>query len=113
MSHGLLGPHPIHNALVQVGGCYLPGPSRKVDIVGVVHLGQVVEGRGLRTKGHTNALAVKRKHELWVDFAPLKACDICGVTVELSFTKEPDRRLDRQQANLTMPFNRKQARPVR
>lgn len=34
--------------LVEVGDRDLPGARRKVHVVAVVHLGQVVEGAGLR-----------------------------------------------------------------
>lgn len=41
--------------LIEVGGGQLPGLSGKVDVVAVMHLGQVVEAAGLYT--HTYKLA--------------------------------------------------------
>mmetsp|Transcript_12276 Transcript_12276/g.26479 ORF Transcript_12276/g.26479 Transcript_12276/m.26479 type:complete len:333 (-) Transcript_12276:430-1428(-) len=47
VGHGLLSAHTIHHTLVQVSGRHLPGLGGKVDVVGVVDLGQVVEAASL------------------------------------------------------------------
>lgn len=36
--------------LIEVSGCQLPGLGGKVDVVAVVHLGQVVEAAGLHSQ---------------------------------------------------------------
>ena len=48
---GLLGLDAVDDALVQVGGAQAPDPAGEVDVVGVVHLGQVVERAGQLGEG--------------------------------------------------------------
>ena len=42
VEHRLVGLDAVHDALVEVGGAHAPDPTREVDVVGVVHLRQVV-----------------------------------------------------------------------
>ena len=47
--------------LVEVSGSQLPGLGGKVDVVAVMHLGQVVEAAGLHTPAAVVSLSVSRE----------------------------------------------------
>ena len=52
MQFGLFGVNSVNNSLVQVCCAKSPDTTNELDVVTVVHLGQVIEGAGLLRKLH-------------------------------------------------------------
>jgi hypothetical protein len=52
MQRGLFGVNSVHNSLVQVCCAKSPDATYELDVVTVVHFGQVIEGAGLLRKLH-------------------------------------------------------------